>query len=199
MQTTRRNFLKGTGLVLGTSLVYGLTSQSEAYAVDVDPTWKLVNTEESTTICCYCSGGCGAICSVRDGELISLEGDPDHPINVGGMCSKGASMFQLRNVIDEDTREVIKNPNRFTRPMIRRPGASEWEEVSWEEAITGVARRVKDTRDATFVERDGDLVVNRCNGIASLGGSQQNCEEEYTIVKTMRSLGIVAIDNQARV
>jgi len=199
MQTTRRSFLKATGLTLGASMVFGLTSQSEAFAAEIGPDWKLVNTEEYTNICCYCSGGCGVICSTRDGELISMEGDPDHPINQGGNCSKGASMFQLRNVIDEQTREVIPNPNRVTHPMIRRPGAADWEEVSWEEAITGIARKVKDTRDATFVEMDGDVIANRCDGIASLGGSQQNSEEEYTIVKTMRSLGIVAIDNQARV
>lgn len=199
MQTTRRGFLKATGLAFATSLAYGLTTQSEAFALDADPNWKLVNTEEYTNICCYCSGGCGSICSVRDGELINLEGDPDHPINQGGMCSKGASMFQLRNVVDEQTREVIHNPNRVTVPKVRRPGTSEWEEISWDEAVTSIARLVKDTRDETFVEMDGGVIANRCDGMASLGGSQQNSEEEYTIVKMMRTLGIVAIDNQARV
>ncbi|MCL1799129.1 MAG: molybdopterin-dependent oxidoreductase [Eggerthellaceae bacterium] len=199
MQTTRRGFIKATGLAFGTSLAYGLATQSEAFALDASPDWKLVNTEECTNICCYCAGGCGSLCSVRDGELISVEGDPDHPISQGGLCAKGASMFQLRNVVDEKTRKVIPNPGRLTRPMVRRPGASDWEEISWDEAVTSIARKVKDTRDATFVEVDQGVVANRCDGMASLGGSQQNCEEDYAIVKTMRTLGIVALDNQARV
>jgi formate dehydrogenase major subunit len=136
---------------------------------------------------------------VRDGELINLEGDPDHPINKGGLCPKGAAMFQLRNIVDPDTREIIKNPDRVTKPMVRRPGASEWESISWEDAISEIARKVKDTRDATFTETENGLTVNRCTGIASLGGSQENSEEEYLILKMMRSLGVIAIDNQARV
>lgn len=159
-----------------------------------------MNTEEYTNICCYCAGGCGSLCSVRDGELVNLEGDPDHPINQGGLCPKGASMFQLRNIVDPETREVIKNPDRISRPMVRRPGAADWEEISWEDAIQEIARNVKDTRDATFVETDETgLTVNYTPAIASLGGSQQNSEEEYLILKAMRSLGVVAVDNQARV
>ena len=200
MQTTRRGFFKASGLALATSMAYGLTTQSEAFALDASDDWKLVNTEEYTNVCCYCSGGCGSILSVRDGELINLEGDSDHPINAGGLCSKGASMFQLRNVVTEDTREVIHNPNRITRPLVRRAGASDWEDIGWDEAIQEIARHVKDTRDASFIETDEQgITVNRTEAIASLGGSQQHNEECYMIVKSMRSLGIVAIDNQARV
>ncbi len=205
MELSRRSFLKASGAAgIGASLAYGLTSQSKALAQDVDPAdWKLVGTKETTNICCYCAGGCGSLLSSRNGELINLEGDPDHPINQGGLCPKGATMFQLRNVVDPETREVIKNPVRTTKPMVRRPGATEWEETTWEEIIPEIARKVKDTRDAGFVEKemvDGEeLVVNRCESMASLGGSQENSEEEYLILKMMRQLGIVAIDNQARV
>lgn len=109
-------------------------------------------------------------------------------------------MFQLRNIVDSETREVVKNPDRISRPMVRRPGAADWEEISWEDAIQEIARNVKDTRDATFVETDETgLTVNYTPAIASLGGSQQNSEEEYLILKAMRSLGVVAVDNQARV
>lgn len=200
MNLSRRGFFKAAGAALATTMAFELSSQSEAFAVEASDDWKLVNTEEYTNICCYCAGGCGSLLSVRDGELINLEGDPDHPINQGGLCPKGATMFQLRNVVDPETREVIKNPDRVTKPMVRRPGATDWEEISWDQAIKEICRHVKDTRDATFEEVDKNgLTVNRCPGIASLGGSQEDSEEEYLILKMMRSLGVIAIDNQARV
>lgn len=199
MDLTRRGFFKAAGAAFATTMAFELTSQTPAYAVEPNAEWKLVNSEEYTNICCYCAGGCGSLCSVRDGELINLEGDPDHPINQGGLCPKGATMFQLRNIVDPETREIVKNPDRVTRPMVRRPGASQWEEITWDDAVAEIARKVKDTRDATFVETENGLTVNYTPGIASLGGSQENSEEEYLILKAMRSLGIIAIDNQARV
>lgn len=200
MELSRRSFFKTLGAAAAAGMAFELTTPAPAMAVEYSPDWKLVNTEEYTNICCYCAGGCGSLCSVRDGELINLEGDPDHPINQGGLCPKGQAMFQLRNIIDPKSDEVIKNPDRKTKPMVRRPGASDWEEISWEDAIKEIARKVKDTRDATFVETAEDgMTVNYTPAIASLGGSQQNSEEEYLILKLMRSLGVVAIDNQARV
>ena len=199
MDLTRRGFFKAAGAAFATTMAFELTSQTPAFAVEPNAEWKLVNTEEYTNICCYCAGGCGSLCSVRDGELVNLEGDPDHPINQGGLCPKGATMFQLRNIVDPETREIVKNPDRVTRPMVRRPGASQWEEITWDDAVAEIARKVKDTRDATFVETENGLTVNYTPGIASLGGSQENSEEEYLILKAMRSLGIIAIDNQARV
>ena len=200
MELTRRSFFKATGLALAGSMAYELSAQSQAFAMEADEEWKLVNTEEYTNICCYCSGGCGSVVSVRDGEIISVEGDPDHVINEGGLCPKGAAMFQLVKVVDPATGEVIKNPNRHYSPLVRRPGASDWEEISWEDAIDGIARHVKDTRDKYFIEKDEDgVTVNRLEAIGHLGGSQQNSEEEYLILKFMRGLGVVAVDNQARV
>lgn len=200
MDLSRRGFLAASGATIAGSLAFELTSKSSAFAFDDQHDWKLVNTEEYTNVCCYCSGGCGSIISVRDGELINLEGDADHPISAGGLCSKGATMFQLRNIVTEDTREVIHNPNRLTKPLVRRPGASDWEDISWDTLIKEIARHAKDTRDASFEEKDANgITVNRTTAIASLGGSQQNNEEDYLIVKAMRSLGLVAIDNQARV
>lgn len=200
MQLSRRGFFKSVGAAFAASMAYEVTAVSPALAAETSDDWKLVNTEEYTNICCYCAGGCGSLCSVRDGEIINVEGDPDHPINEGGLCPKGATMFQLRNIVDPDTHEIIKNPERITTPMVRRPASTEWEEISWDEAIAEIARHVKDTRDETFVETNDDgLTVNYTPGIASLGGSQQNSEEEYLILKAMRSIGVVAIDNQARV
>lgn len=200
MNLSRRGFFKATGAALATTMAFELSSQTQAFASESKQDWKLVNTEEYTNICCYCAGGCGSLLSVRDGELVNLEGDPDHPINEGGLCPKGATMFQLRNVVDPETREVIKNPKRSTRPLVRRPGASDWEDISWDDAIAEIARKVKDARDATFIEKnDNGLTVNYTPAIASLGSSQENSEEEYLILKMMRSLGVIAIDNQARV
>ena len=112
-------------------------------------------------------------------------------------------MFQLRNVVDPKTREVTKSKVRQTKPLVRRPNSTKWEPISWEDAVKEIALKVKATRDKGFVETEEvngkQLTVNRCESIASLGGSQQNSEEEYLILKMMRALGIVAIDNQARV
>ena len=199
MDLTRRGFFKATGLAFAGSLAFELSSASKAFAIDNQKEWKLVNTEEFTNICCYCSGGCGSLVSVRDGEVINVEGNPDHPINEGALCPKGAAMFQLRNVVDPQTGDVIHNPERKTTPMVRRPGASDWEVISWDEAITEIARHVKDTRDANFIETENGVTVNYTPAIGSLGGSQQNSEEEYLILKMMRSIGVVGIDNQARV
>ena len=200
MQLTRRGFFKTAAAAFAASLAYEAVAPSTVLAAEPSDDWKLENTEEYTNICCYCAGGCGSICSVRDGELINLEGDPDHPVSQGGLCPKGASMFQLRNNVDDVTHEIIKNRDRVSKPMVRRPGSREWEEISWDDAVTEIARRVKDTRDQNFTTTDDSgLTVNRCEAIASLGGSQQNSEEEYLILKMMRSLGVVTIDNQARV
>ncbi|MDO4289822.1 MAG: hypothetical protein Q4C41_01140 [Eggerthellaceae bacterium] len=199
MQLTRRGFFKSVGAAFAATAAFEVAAASPALAVETSKEWKLVNTEEYTNICCYCAGGCGSLCSVRDGELVNLEGDPDHPINKGGLCPKGAAMFQLRNIVDPETREIVKNPDRVSKPLVRRPGAADWESITWDEAVAEIARKVKDTRDATFIENENGLTVNYTPAIASLGGSQQNSEEEYLILKMMRSLGVVAIDNQARV
>lgn len=203
MELSRRGFFKAAGAALATSMAFEFFQPSPALAVESSSEWKLVNTDEYTNICCYCAGGCGSICSVRDGELINLEGDPDHPINQGGLCPKGATMFQLRNVVNPDTHEIEKSKVRQSKPLVRRPFSKKWETITWEEAIKEIAQKTKETRDAGFVETEEvkgkTLTVNRCESITSLGGSQQNSEEEYLILKMMRALGIVAIDNQARV
>lgn len=199
MSMTRRRFLQASSLAFAGSFAYELSSRSTAFAMDASDDWKLVNTQETTSICCYCSGGCGTLCSVRDGELINVEGDPDHAINEGCLCPKGAAISQLRNVVDPATGKVIHNPNRVTTPLVRRAGKDAWEETTWDEAISEIAAHVKKTRDASFVEKEEGVTVNYTPAIGSLGGSQQNSEEEYLILKAMRSLGIVGIDNQARV
>lgn len=198
MEVSRRSFLK-RGLLLGSApMAAGLAQAAQTGTPSAKKTYKLVDVKETTNICCYCSGGCGTICSTRNGELINLEGDPDHPVNLGGLCPKGAAMWGLRNIVTKERRAEL-HPHRVLTPLVRRPGSREWEKISWEEAIDAIAKRVKKTRDATFVEKEGDVTVNRCDGIASLGAAQLNNEEAWLVQKFARSLGVVAIDNQTRV
>lgn len=208
MGITRRGFLQLTGSVVLSSLAYEFSNAAPAMALNTGATWKLADCEEQPTICCYCSGGCGTIGSSRNGELINMEGDPDHPVNRGGLCSKGSSQFGVNSIYDPKTDERIINPNRLTKPRVRRPGASEWEEISWEQAIEEIAAHVKKTRDETFettgkfklangTEVDG--VVNRTEAIASLGGAALDNEECYALQKLVRAWGATYVEHQARI
>ncbi len=195
MELSRRSFFK-RGLAFGASAAAAATASAET--AHAEASYKLRNVKEVTNICCYCSGGCGTICSSRDGELINLEGDPDHPVNLGGLCPKGAAMWGLRNVVTAD-RKAKLHPDRPFYPMVRRPGKKEWERLSWDEAVNEIARHIKTTRDATFVEKEDGITVNRCDGISSFGAAQLNNEEGWLVQKFARSMGILSIDNQTRV
>ena len=195
MELSRRSFFK-RGLAFGASAAAAATASAET--AHAEAPYKLRNVKEVTNICCYCSGGCGTICSSRDGELINLEGDPDHPVNLGGLCPKGAAMWGLRNVVTAD-RKAKLHPDRPLYPMVRRPGKKEWERLSWDEAVNEIARHIKTTRDATFVEKEDGITVNRCDSISSFGAAQLNNEEGWLVQKFARSMGILSIDNQTRV
>ena len=195
MELSRRSFFK-RGLAFGASAAAAATASAET--AHAEAPYKLRTVKEVTNICCYCSGGCGTICSSRDGELINLEGDPDHPVNLGGLCPKGAAMWGLRNVVTAD-RKAKLHPDRPLYPMVRRPGKKEWERLSWDEAVNEIARHIKTTRDATFVEKEDGITVNRCDGISSFGAAQLNNEEGWLVQKFARSMGILSIDNQTRV
>jgi formate dehydrogenase major subunit len=122
-------------------------------------------------------------------QVVHVEGDPDHPINRGTLCPKGASLYQ-----------DILNDRRLLKPQVRRPGSDHWEDITWEKAIDEIAHKVKKTRDDTFVETDDQgRTVNRCEGIGFNGGCTDTNEFNYLIVKTMRSLGVCYLENQARV
>ena len=118
-----------------------------------------------------------------------MEGDPDHPVNRGTLCPKGASLEQ----------EIV-NPRRLTKPQVRRPGGTDWQDISWDDAINEIGGLVKKSRDETFVTKDAQgHTVNRCEGIAFIGGCTDTNEMNYLIVKSMRSMGVCYIENQARV
>lgn len=141
------------------------------------------------SICPYCGVGCGQLVHVQGGRITNIEGDPDSPISQGCLCPKGAATFQL-----------VTGTQRERAVLWRRPGATAWEPIGLEQAMHMVAERVKRTRDATFQERDEqDRVVNRTLGIAHLGGATLDNEENYLIKKLFTALGVVQVENQARI
>jgi formate dehydrogenase major subunit len=160
--------------------------------------FKFVQTKEVPSVCPYCAVGCGLLISVHNDQVINIEGNPDSPINAGTLCPKGAATFQL-----------AVNPNRVTKVWYRAPGATEWDKtktLDW--AMDRIAQRVKETRDATFQETwttqdaQGERVERRVNhtlAIASLGGATMDNEWNYVQAKLMRALGVVTIENQARI
>ena len=183
MAVTRRNFIKLSGMTTTAALLGGTAFLSGCKSTD-----KLKGTTESTTICPYCGVGCGLIVSTRNGKIVNIEGDPDHPINQGSLCSKGAALYQ-----------VGVNKRRLEKVLYRKPYGTDWEEITWEDAVKKLARRIKDTRDATFQEKEGDVIVNRTNGIASFGGAALDNEECYVLSKFDRLLGISYLEHQARI
>jgi formate dehydrogenase major subunit len=150
---------------------------------------RLGDAQRHISVCPFCAVGCSQQVFVRDGRVIDIEGNPDSPINVGRLCPKGASTYQLLN-----------NPNRPTKVLYRAPGASDWEERPLDWAMERIAQRVKDARDSDFQMTDHNGVrVNRLETIGSIGGATLDNEENYLIAKLLRNLGIVYITNQARI
>jgi formate dehydrogenase major subunit len=140
-------------------------------------------------VCPYCAVGCAQQVWVKDRQIIDIEGDPRSPINEGHLCPKGANTFQL-----------LVNPHRQTKVLYRAPYSDHWEERPLDWAMERIAQRVKETRDATFTEQDKNgTPVNNTNAIAHLGGATMDNEENYLIKKLFNTLGIVAIENQARI
>ena len=194
--TTRREFLARTGVLAGGGILGGLVSlgldPEPVRAATVPLAWKIQNTKTVPSICPYCAVGCSILLRARDGKLVNLEGNPDSPISRGNLCPKGAASFQL-----------TVNPERQTKCLYRRPGGTAWEALSLERAMEMIADRVKRTRDATFAHTrtvDGrTAVVNNTLAIASLGGATMDNEWNYLQCKLMRALGVVYLENQARI
>jgi formate dehydrogenase major subunit len=193
METSRRDFLRIAGIGGAAATVFGF-DLAPAYAQLRE--LKIARATETRSTCPYCSVSCGVIIYTLGDkaknvtpQVIHVEGDPDHPINRGTLCPKGSSLEQ-----------DILNPRRLTKPQVRRPGGTGWEDISWDDAINEIGRAVKKTRDLTFVERDTAAnTVNRNEGIAWTGGCTDTNEFNYLVVKTMRSLGVCYLENQARV
>lgn len=192
MDFSRRTFLKMSAAGIGVS----------ALGFDLKPAYassrnlKIEHAREYKTVCPYCAVGCGTIAYVHGSggrnttrSVIHVEGDPDSPINAGTLCPKGAAQMDL--AIGERLEHS---------PKLRRAGAGEWEEVSWDFALDWFARKFKDARDRTFVETDDEgRTVNRCEGIGWAGSATISNEDAYLITKTMRALGLTYFDHQARI
>ena len=194
MELNRREFLKISGIT--TVGIFVLEPLGFKRALASSPRGFLVKKRvgEKTTICPYDASGCGFIVAAEGDSVTNIEGDPDHPINRGAACSKGAGLYQLRQVDGE------LNPRRLTKVLYRPPGGTEWEPKSWDWAIDQIAKKIKATRDTNWVNKDEDgYLVNRTEGIASVGGAALDNEECYLLVKMLRSLGLVYIEHQARI
>ena len=193
MDLSRRSFLK-----TGVAGAVGLS----ALGFDLQPlqaqssSLKISRTTQTRSTCPYCSVSCGIIIhTIGDGaknvtpQVVHVEGDPDHPINRGTLCPKGASLLQ-----------DIVNDRRLMKPQVRRPGSDHWEDIPWDQAIDEIATRTKALRDADFIEQDKNgKTVNRWESMAFAGGCTDTNEFNYLVVKSMRSMGVTCLENQARV
>ena len=192
---SRRDFFKVTGATLATSSLAAL-GMTPAPAVAAARQYKLDRATETRSTCPYCSVSCGQLVYTlgdkaknTKAKVIHIEGDPDHPVSRGSLCPKGAGVMDL---INSDT--------RLTHPEVREAGSKEWKRISWDEALTRIAKHMKADRDANFEEKnDQGVTVNRWTSTGFLITSSASNESSYLSVKVARGLGMVAIDTQARV
>jgi formate dehydrogenase major subunit len=194
MAVTRRQFVQlAAGGLAGSSLT--ALGFSPVRALAEVRQFKLARTSETRNTCPYCSVGCGVILyglgdkakNART-EIVHVEGDPDHPVNRGTLCPKGAGLL-----------DFIQSPNRLKFPEYRAPGEKEFKRVTWDFAVERIARLMKDDRDKSFLQKSGDVTVNRWPSVAFLAASASSNESGYITNKVIRALGMTALDNQARV
>src|ERR671936_2868706 len=186
---SRRDFIRRSG---GATAAVGALSAlgvSLAPSVAHARTLRIQNAKSVPTICPYCAVGCGMIAHTINNQIVNIEGNPDSPVNEGNLCPKGAASYQL-----------AVNDRRWTTVKYRAPGSDHWEDMSLEDAMDKIADRFKKTRDETFQEKtpDGKTSMNT-TAIFSLGGATIDNEWNYAHSKLMRGLGVVAIENQARI
>ena len=191
MEVTRRGFLKATGL--GTTIALGF-DVARAHAEMRE--FKISRTTETRSTCPYCAVSCGVIIHTLGDKsknavasVVHVEGDPDHPISRGTLCPKGITL-----------KDDITHKNRLMKPKVRRAGSDKWEDISWDEAISKIARHIKTTRDKTFVAKNAKgEVVNRNPGMAMIGGCTDTNEFNFLQWKVITALGVPYRDTQARV
>ena len=195
MNMNRRQFFKICSSGLGGASIVLMGFSPTAALAEVR-TYKLARATETRNTCPYCSVACGILMySVGDKSknvrqnIIHIEGDPDHPVNRGSLCPKGAGLI-----------DFIHSPGRLKHPEVREAGTNEWKRISWEDAFSRIATLMKEDRDANFIEKNADgVTVNRWLTTGFLAASASSNESGYITHKVVRSTGIIALDNQARV
>lgn len=190
MKLDRRSFIK-LSMATATATAFGGLGFNLSPGVARAATLSIAEAKATTSICCYCAVGCGLIVhtDTNTNRAINVEGNPDHPINQGALCAKGASSWQL-----------TENDRRPSKPMYRAPFSDQWEEKDWDWMLDTIARRIKDTRDASFTTtNDKGQLVNRCDGLASVGSAAMDNEECWVYQSMLRSLGLFYIEHQARI
>lgn len=195
MQVTRRQFFRICAAGVGSSSLAALGFAPGEALAEVR-TFKLAQATETRNTCPYCSVGCGLLMySLGDKSkntetaIFHIEGDPDHPVNRGTLCPKGAALV-----------DFVRSPNRLKYPEYRAPGSKEWKRISWDDAFDRIARLLKDDRDKNFIAtNDKGETVNRWLTTGVLAASASSNETGYVTHKVVRSMGILGFDNQARV
>jgi len=195
MQVNRRQFFKLCAAGMGSSSLAMMGFSPTAALAEIR-NFKLARATETRNTCPYCSVGCGIlIYSLGDkaknvqGDVIHIEGDSDHPVNRGTLCPKGAGLL-----------DFVHSPSRLKHPEYRAPGAKEWQRMSWDEAFTRIAKLMKEDRDKNFIAKNSEgQTVNRWLTTGFLAASASSNESGYLTHKIVRSLGMLAFDNQARV
>ncbi len=195
MDVSRRQFFKISSGALGATGLAVMGMVPSIANAEVRQ-YKLLKAKETRNTCTYCSVGCGLLMySMGDGSknakesIMHVEGDPDHPVNRGALCPKGAGLL-----------EFVKSPHRLKYPEVRRPGSDKWERISWETAFKEIARLMKEDRDANMVTYNEEGTrVNRWTTAGFLAASGASNEAGHLTGKFTRSLGMLAVDNQARV
>lgn len=205
MELSRRDFLKLSGSGLGAAAFVNLGFKLPARATTKP--LRIVKAVETSGVCSFCAVGCGTLLSSeKEGDhlkIVNSEGNPDNAINFGTLCSKGSAVIQ-KSYIDDEV-----NPERLTKPLYRAKGATGWTEISWDDAIDKIAKKVKETRDANWIKEDSiigadgnttgqKVPANRTEAIGSLGSAELSNESAYLYQKLMRSLGVVYIEHHAR-
>ena len=190
MAVSRREFLQGGALTAALALT---GTKAQAGGADSSE-MRTKGLKSTTTICPFCAVGCGLVVHTKGGRIVNIEGDTEHPINQGALCSKGSALFQVAN-----------NDRRLQKVMYRAPGSDKFVEKSWDWALERISEKMKETRDRTFKAKEvnkkdsKEYVVNRTEGMAFLGGASLDNEECYLWSKFARSTGISYIEHQARI
>jgi formate dehydrogenase major subunit len=204
MELTRRDFIKVSGAGLGAAAIANLGFGTTALAGEQP--LRITKAKETTSVCSFCAVACGTLVSSLSDEhqtIINVEGNPDSAINFGTLCSKGAATIQKSWINGKVNKE------RLTTPLYRAKGASGWQEISWDDAVDRIARKLKETRDSNWIKEDDVLgadgnptgqkvPANRTEAIGALGSAELSNESNYMYQKLMRSLGVVYIEHHAR-